>query len=114
MADLLVDEGIGVHVVQHLRGLGLQAVHALEALPKGSRDSHVFSIAQARALTVFTWNREDYILLAYAWRDWGHGDHHGITTRRPGRPQMTAQQTIAVLTRFCTDSSSYINRVELF
>jgi hypothetical protein len=75
MADLLVDEGIGQDLVFRLRVQGLRAFHTLEFLPKGASDSLVFLEAQKRGLTIFTWNRDDYVLLGEAWREWGHGSH---------------------------------------
>src|SRR5579871_2546830 len=66
MADLLVDEGIGQDLVQQLRARGFRVFHTLEFHPKGSSDALVFVEAQRRKLTIFTWNRDDYMLLAEA------------------------------------------------
>ena len=77
MAALLVDEGIGRDLVQTLVAQGLPAYHWLQFGPKGANDSLVFLEAQQRSLTIFTYNRDDYVLLATAWHNWGHGHHHG-------------------------------------
>lgn len=114
MADLLVDEGIGQNLVSRLRASGCRAFHILEFLPKGSRDSLVFAEAQARQLTLFTYNRGDFLLLAAAWEDWRHGAHHGIITRPLGRPQLPPDQTYRVLETYCRDTSIFLNRIELF
>src|SRR5579862_7843205 len=89
MADLLVDEGIGLNLVLQLRAQGFRIFHTLEFLPKGAADSLVFLEAQRRQLTVFTWNRDDYTLLAHAWRDWGHGSHYGVISRPTGGNQLS-------------------------
>lgn len=114
MADLLIDEGIGQDLAQRLRAQGFRVYHTLEFHPKGTRDSLVFLEAQQRGLTIFTWNRDDYVLLAYAWGDWGRGDHSGVIARRKDRPQLGPTQVFPVLEQYCSDTSSYLNRVELF
>lgn len=114
MADLLVDEGIGQNLVQRLRSQGFRVFHILEILPKGARDSLVFREAQKRGLTLFTWNRDDYALLAEAWGDWGHGDHHGIIARQINKPQLPSLQTYLIMEQYCRDTSSFANRIELF
>lgn len=114
MADLLVDEGVGQNLVQQLRALGLRAYHALEFLPKSADDSLVFLEAQKRHLTIFSWNRDDYVLLTAAWRNWGHGDHYGLISRRASRQQLVPAQTLTVSERYCRDVSSFLNRIELF
>src|SRR5262249_14576216 len=78
MAVLLIDEGSGVDIALRLRTQGLQTFHALEFLPKGASDALVFQLAQTRSLTVFTWNRDHFVLLAEAWNHWGHGAHFGV------------------------------------
>lgn len=114
MADLLLDEGIGRDVAQQLRVQGCRVFHALEFLPKGVRDSLIFLEAQQRGLTVVTWNRSDYRLLAGSWQDWGHGDFHGIITRRHGQPQLVPAQLLPIVEAYCRDVSSFLNRIELF
>ncbi|HKS69574.1 MAG TPA: DUF5615 family PIN-like protein [Ktedonobacterales bacterium] len=114
MADLLLDEGIGRDLAEQLRGQGYRAFHVLEFLPKGVRDSLVFLEAQRRALTLLTWNRVDYTLLVNAWQDWGHGDFHGIISRRPGQPQLAPAQLLPVVEAYCRDTSPFLNRIELF
>ena len=114
MASLLVDEGIGQDLVQILVAQGFVAHHWLEFGPKGANDSLVFLEAQRRKLTIFTWNRNDFLLLAIAWRNWGHGDHHGVISRPRGAPQLFRPQLLQVLESYCRDTSSYLNRVELF
>ncbi|HEX6796548.1 MAG TPA: DUF5615 family PIN-like protein [Ktedonobacterales bacterium] len=114
MADLLLDKGIGRDLAEQLRGQGYRAFHVLEFLPKGARDSLIFREAQQRRLTLLTWNRSDYLLLVNAWQDWGHGDFHGIITRRPAQPQLAPAHLLPVIAAYCRDSSSFLNRVELF
>lgn len=114
MADLLLDEGIGRDLAEQLRAQGCRVFHALEFLPKGARESLIFLEAQQRRLTTVTWNRNDYLLLANAWRDWGHGDFHGIITRRPGESQLAPAQLLPIMTAYCRDTSSFLNRIELF
>ena len=114
MADLLVDEGIGQDVAQQLRARGLRIFHTLEFHPKGTSDALVFLEAQQRKLTIFTWNRDDYILLAEAWNVWGQGDHHGIITRAKNRPQLSPQHTMPILEQYCLDPASFVNRIVLF
>ncbi len=114
MADLLVDEGIGQDLVQQLRAMGFRVFHTLEFHPKGSSDALVFVEAQRRKLTIFTWNRDDYMLLAEAWSVWGHGDHYGVITRARNRPQLPPQQTLPILEHYCLDSASFLNRIALF
>ena len=114
MAHLLIDEGIGRHFAVVLRAQGFRAHHALEFLPKGAHDQLIFFEAQRRRLTIFTWNRGHYELLAEAWSDWGLGDHHGVITRPDRRPQLTNAQLLPLLARYCADAASYINRIELF
>ncbi len=86
----------------------------LELLPKGAHDQRVFLEAQHRGLTIFIWNRKDFVLLSEAWRDWGHGDHHGIIARPERYPQVNPTQVYPVLERYCRDASSYLNRIVLF
>jgi Domain of unknown function (DUF5615) len=114
MAELLIDEGIGQDLAQLLRAQGLPAFHALEFLPKGSSDALVFLEAQTRALTIFTWNPDDYALLAEAWRYWGHGAHHGVISRPIGQRQLSKPETHRVLEQYCRDGSSFVDRIELF
>jgi hypothetical protein len=114
MADLLLDEGIGQNLAMRLRAQGFNVYHALEFHGKGTHDHIVFREAQQRSLTIFTWNRDDYVLLSEAWRDWGLGDHHGIIARQRDQPQLGPAQLLQVLAQYCRDSSSFINRIELF
>ncbi len=114
MADLLIDEGIGQHLVQQLRAQGFHVFHTLEFLSKGASDSLVFLEAQRRNLTVFTWNRNDFSLLADAWRFWGHGSHHGVITRPEGLQQPSAANTHLALQWYCYDTASFVDRIELF
>lgn len=114
MADVLIDEGIGVDIALRLRAQGLQAFHALEFLPKGASDALVFQLAQSRTLTVFTWNRDHFILLTEAWRHWGHGSHYGVIARLIGKSQLSPADAERAVERYCRDSSSFLDRVELF
>lgn len=114
MAELLIDEGISRDLVLRLRAQGFRIFHALEFLPKGAHDHLVFLEAQQRGLTIFTWNRKDFMLLSEAWRDWGHGDHQGVISRPERYPQLNPAQTYLALERYCRDASSYRNRIELF
>jgi len=114
MAELLVDEGIGRNLVQRLRALNLQAFHVLDFLPKSSDDSLIFQEAQKRQLAIFTWNRDDYLLLAAAWKNWGHGDHYGIISRPEGKPQLGPAQAYQILEQYCRDTTPFLNRIELF
>jgi hypothetical protein len=114
MAALLVDEGIGRDLVQALVTQGFTAHHWLEVGPKGVSDAIVFLAAQQRALTIFTYNRDDYVLLATAWHSWGHGDHHSLIPRPKRTPQLSLGHTLQVMARYCADTSSFINRIELF
>ena len=114
MADLLLDEGIGRDLAEQLRAQGYRVSHALEFLSKGARDSLIFLEAQRRGLTLVTWNRGDHLLLAGAWQDWGHGDFHGIITRRPGQPQLAPAHLLPIISAYCRDTSSFLNRIEMF
>lgn len=114
MAALLVDEGIGRDLVAALVAQGFTAHHWLEFGSKGINDSLVFLEAQRQRLTVFSYNRDDYRLLADAWRNWGHGDHYGIITRPKGAHQLSPTQTLQVMAQFCADTTSFINRIEYF
>lgn len=67
MAPLLVDEGIGRDLIQILVAQGHNATHWLDIGSKGAHDAVVFLEAQRRGLTIFTYNRDDYLLLANAW-----------------------------------------------
>jgi hypothetical protein len=114
MAELLIDEGIGQDLTKALRAQGFRAFHALEFLPKGASDALVFLEAQRRALTVFTWNRDDYVLLAEVWRYWGHGAHHGVISRPIGQRRLSKAETYRVLERYCRNNSSFVDRIEMF
>ena len=114
MAALLVDEGIGRDLAQALTGEGFTVVHWLDIGSKGASDSLVFLEAQRRDLTIFTYNRDDYLLLADAWRIWGHGDHHGVIARPRRAQQLPPSQTLQIMRRYCADTSSFVNRIELF
>src|SRR5581483_3917755 len=113
MADLLIDEGIGQHLVQRLRAQGYRIFHTFEFLPKGASDSLVFFEAQRRQLTVFTWNRDDFILLAEAWQNWGHGSHYGVISRPEDAQQPAVAEIYLALERYCQDISSFMDRIEL-
>jgi hypothetical protein len=89
-------------------------VHWLDVGPKGASDALVFLEAQRRRLTFFTYNRDDYVLLAAAWSAWGHGDHHGIIARPKRQPQLLPAQTLQIMRHYCADTSSFLNRIELF
>lgn len=114
MADLLVDEGIGVNLVLQLRDRGFRIFHTLEFQPKRSADSLVFLEAQRRQLTVFTWNRDDFTLLADAWHHWGHGGHYGVISRPIGQSQLSPPEAYQVLEQYRRDTSSFVDRIELF
>lgn len=109
-----MDEGIGRDLVQTLVAQGLPAYHWLQFGPKGANDSLVFLEAQQRSLTIFTYNRDDYVLLATAWHNWGHGHHHGIIARPKRAPQLTPAQTLQIMEQYCRDTSTFVNRIELF
>ena len=114
MANLLVDEGIGQHLVQQVRAQSLAVFHALEFLPKGSEDSLVFLEAQQRQLTIVTWNHDDFTLLAHAWQQWGLGDHFGVITRPARVSQLLPAQLLTVLEQFARDSRSFVNSITTF
>jgi hypothetical protein len=114
MAELLVDEGIGQDLTQRLQAQGLRAFHTLEFLPTGASDALVFLEAQRRALTIVTWNRDDYTLLTEARRHWRHGSHYGVITRSIGQKQLSKPDTYLVLEQYCRDGSSFVDRIELF
>jgi hypothetical protein len=114
MADLLVDEGTGQDLVFRLRPQGLHACHILEFLPRGAANSLVLLEAQKRTLTNFTWNRDDYVLLGHAWCDWGHGSHHGVISWPVGSRQLAPADTYVALEGYCRDTSSFVDRIELF
>ncbi len=111
---LLVDEGIGRDLVQALVAEGFVAIHWLDIGPKGASDSLAFFQAQQRGLALFTHNRDDYVLLATAWHDWGLGDHHGVIAPRPGMRQLIPPRLYPVMRRYCADLSSFVNRIELY
>jgi hypothetical protein len=114
MADVLIDEGIGVDIALRLRAQGLGAFHALEFLPKGASDALVFQLAQSQALTIFTCNRDHFVLLTEAWQLWGHGSHHGVIARLIGKPQPSPADAQRAVDRYCRDGSSFVDRIELF
>lgn len=116
MAALLVDEGISRDLVQQLVGQGLSAIHWLDIGSKGTHDSLVFWEAQRRGLTVFTWNRDDFVFAAVCWQNWGHGDHHGIIVPKQGkyRAQLPPAQLYPILVHHSADTSSFVNRIEIF
>jgi Domain of unknown function (DUF5615) len=116
MAALLVDEGISRDLVQQLVGQGFSVIHWLAIGPKGTHDSLVFLAAQHRSLTVFTWNRDDFVFAAICWQNWGHGDHHSIIVPKQGkyRAQLPPAQLYPILVRHCADTSSFVNRIEWF
>jgi hypothetical protein len=114
MAELPVDEGIWQDLTQRLQAQGFRAFHTLEFLPKGASDALVCLEAQRQALTNFTWNHDDYTLLTAAWRYWGHGSHYGVITRPAGQQQLSKPDTYLVLEQYCRDSSSFVDRIELF
>jgi len=114
MAALLVDEGIGQHLVDRLVAQGFIAIHWLAIGRKGAEDSVVFFEAQQRSLTVFTHNRDDYTLLAAAWQNWNLGDHRGVIAPRKHKTQIPPSQLYPIMALFCADTSSFVNRIELF
>lgn len=115
MAALLVDEGIGRDLVQRLVAQGFPAIHWLDIGRKTAHDSVVFFEAQQRHLTVFTWNRDDYLFTATCWRNWSLGDHHGVIAPKKRRNnQLPPPLLYPILVRYCQDTTSYLNRVELF
>jgi hypothetical protein len=93
---------------------GYQAFHWLEIGPKGASDAAIFLAAQQRSLTLFTYNRDDYLLLIAAWQIGGHGDQHSLITLLKGTPQLPPATTLAIMQRYCADPSSFINRVVFF
>jgi len=113
MAALLVDEGIGRDLVQALVAQGYTALHVIDTGLKGTHDAVVFLEAQQRGLTVFTRNRDDFVFAATCWRSWSLGDHQGVIAPREGSQPSRADLYMAML-RFCADTSSFVNRIELF
>lgn len=113
MASLLVDEGIGRDLVASLVAQGFAAYHWLDFGPKHTHDSLVFLQAQQRGLTVFTLNRRDFVFAAICWQNWGIGDHQGLIASREGK-QPTPPVLLGVMQRFCADTTSFANRIELF
>jgi len=116
MTALLVDEGISRDLVHQLVAQGLMAIHWLDIGSKGSHDAIVFWEAQRRQLTIFTWNRDDFMFAANCWQAWGHGEHHGMIVPKQGkyRTQLLTAQLYPILERYCLDTSSFVNRVEFF
>jgi hypothetical protein len=114
MADVLLDEGIGVDIALRLRVQGLQAFHALEFSPKGASDALVLQLAQTRGLTVLSWNRDHFILLTEAWRHWGHGSYHGVIARLIGKSQLSPADAQRAVEQYCRDDSSFVDRIDLF
>lgn len=113
MAQLLVDEGIGRNLVQDLVAQGFVVFHAIDLGLKGMHDARIFLEAQRRNLTIFTRNRVDFIFAATCWTTWGLGTHHGIIAPRAGT-MPTPAELAATLLRYCADSSSFADRIELF
>lgn len=109
----LVDEGIGRNLVAALVAQGYTAHHWLEVGPKHTHDSLVFLQAQQRCLTVVTLNRTDFLFAAICWKNWGVGDHHGLIAPREGL-QPPPPLILRTMERFCADSSSFMNRIEIF
>lgn len=113
MASILVDEGISRALVADAVAQGMTAIHAIDIGLKSQHDSLVFLEAQRRGLTMLTLNRDDFIFCATSWRNWGHGDHFGIVAPKEG-PQPTKNELLRVLLRVCADTSTWLNRIELF
>lgn len=113
MAGVLVDEGISRALVADAVAQGMTAIHAIDIGLKSQHDSLVFLAAQRRGLTVLTLNRDDFIFCAITWHNWGHGDHFGVVAPREG-PQPTNAVLLRELLRVCADTSSWLNRIELF
>ncbi|MBA2679027.1 MAG: DUF5615 family PIN-like protein [Ktedonobacteraceae bacterium] len=113
MAALYVDEGISRQLVIDLVAQGFVIVHALDLGPKGRHDTVLFREAQQRQTTIFTLNRADFLFLATAWQEWGLGNYFGIITPKPGK-QPTPIVIAQTLLQYCRDTSSFINRIELF
>jgi hypothetical protein len=114
MAALLVDEGIRRDLVRAMVTQGFSALHWLDIGTRQANDSIVFLEAQRRGLSVFTHNREDFVLLATAWRNWGLGDHQGVIAPMPRKQQLAPLQLYPVMVRYCADNSLFVNRIELF
>jgi len=113
MAALLVDEGIGRDLVQALVIQGYSALHVIDIGLKGAHDVVVFLEAQRRGLSVFTRNRDDSVFAATCWRTWGLGDHQGVIAPHEGSQPSRADLYTALL-RYCADTSSFVNFIELF
>lgn len=113
MAQLLVDEGIGRNLVQDLVARGFVAFHAIDLGFKGMHDARIFLEAQQRKLTIFTRNRVDFVFAATCWSTWGHGAHQGLIAPRAGTMPTPAELAAAML-HYCADSSSFVDRIELF
>jgi hypothetical protein len=119
MAELLVDEGIGQDLTQRLQAQDFRAFNMLAFLPKGASDALVFLEAQRRALAIFRWNRDEYVLLTKAWRQCGLGSHYGVTTRpsgqkRSGQKRLSKPDAYLVFEQYRRDSSLFMDRVEPF
>lgn len=113
MARLLVDEGIGRNLVATLVAQSFTVHHWLDFGPKHSHDSLVFLDAQRRSLTVFTLNHKDFKFAATCWTNWGLGDHQGVIAPREGA-QPAPAVLLSMMQRYCTDTSSFVNRIETF
>lgn len=113
MASLLVDEGIGKNLVAAVVAQGFTAIHWLDIGRKHSHDSLVFLAAQQRKLTVLTLNRDDFIFTATCWANWGLGSHHGVISPREG-PQPSPATLLRVMLQYCADTSSFLDRIEIF
>jgi len=116
MAALLVDEGVSRDLARQLVAQGYTVLHWLDIGHKGDHDALVFLAAQKRRLTVFTWNRDDFVFAATCWHNWGHGDHQGLIVPKEGkyRTQLLPPQLYPIMARFCADTTSFLNRIETF
>jgi hypothetical protein len=113
MTALLVDEGIGRDLVAALVNQGCVAYHWLQIGTKGAHDSEIFHESQIRQLTIFTLNHEDFVFASICWLNWKMGVHHGVIAPHRG-PQPSPARLLQLLEWYCSDQSSFINRIELF
>lgn len=113
MIRVLIDEGISRDIARDLRSGGYEVVHALDLGLKSQSDPVVFHAAQSRSAAICTKNRDDYVLLASAWREWRLGTHHGIITPRRG-PQPTNDTIQRALEQILALGAPLTDRVVYF
>jgi predicted nuclease of predicted toxin-antitoxin system len=94
--SLYTDEDVTDRLALLLRERGYEAESALEAGTTGFTDEQQLAFAANRGLTLLTYNRRDFIVLAQRWHD-ASRDHAGIILSH----QFSNRQTGELLRQVC-------------